>query len=102
MNNPKVMLIILCVALILHYVAQKQLLRKGWTAENPKPYLNRLMINGAGLILLSIFAFIAYSYPFGLFGILLFIEGAVCFAFARKLYKKPSPPKRKAPEDSEA
>ena len=88
MGNPKIMLIILCVALAIHYVAQKQLLKKGWTAENPKPYMKRLMINGTGLVVLSVLAFAAYQYPFGLFGILLFVEGAVCFAFARKLYKK--------------
>ena len=87
MNNPKIMLIVLCVALAIHYVAQKQLLAKGWRSEDPKPQINRLMINGTTLIVFSIFAFIAYSYPYGLFGILLFIEGAVCFAFARKLYK---------------
>ena len=82
------MLIVLCVALAIHYVAQKQLLAKGWSSANPKPQINRLMINGSTLIVFSIFAFIAYRYPYGLFGILLFIEGAVCFAFARKLYKK--------------
>lgn len=88
MNNPKLILGILCFALAVHYVAQKQLLAKGWKEDDPKPQMNRLMINGFTLIVLSIFALIAYSYPYGLFGILLFFEGAVCFAFARKLHRK--------------
>lgn len=86
--NPNIVLIILALALAVHYVAQKQLLAKGWKEEDPKRIINRLLINGVTLIVLSIFAFIAYSYPYGLFGILIFIEGAVCLAFARKLSKK--------------
>lgn len=89
MSKVTLLLIALCVALAFHYVAQKLLLKKGWEAENPKPYINRLMINGAGLIVLGIGALIMAVQPFGLFGILIFIEGAVCVSFGRKLIKKP-------------
>lgn len=82
------MLALLCVALGIHYVSQKTLLKKGWEAEDPKPYINRFMINGAGLIVIAIAALVAAKPPFGLFGILIFIEGAVCVAFGRKLSKK--------------
>ena len=84
-----ILLIALCVALAFHYVAQKLLLKKGWEAENPKPYINRLMINGAGLIVIGAAALIMATQPFGLFGILVFIEGAVCVTFGRKLIKRP-------------
>ncbi len=83
------MLILLCVALAVHYVAQKALLKKGWDAADSKPYVNRFMINGAGLIVIAIAALIAAKPPYGLFGILIFIEGAVCVTFGRKLSKKP-------------
>ena len=71
--NPNIVLIILAVALAIHYVAQKQLLAKGWKMEDPRRVINRLLINGVTLIVFSIFAFIAYTYPYGLFGILIFI-----------------------------
>ncbi len=88
MNNPIVILVVLCVALAIHYVAQKQLMAKGMKEENPQSQINRLRINSFTLLVLAIFTFIAYRYPYGLFGILLFIEAVVCFAFARKLSKK--------------
>ncbi|MDZ8119194.1 hypothetical protein [Pontiella agarivorans] len=89
MSKTTLLLIVLCVALAIHYVSQKTLLKKGWEAENPKPYINRFMINGAGLIVIAIAALIAAKPPYGLFGILIFIEGAVCVTFGRKLSKKP-------------
>lgn len=89
MSKPTLMLILLCIALAFHYVAQKALLKKGWESADPKPIINRFMINGAGLIVISIAALIAAKPPYGLFGILVFIEGAVCVTFARKLSKKP-------------
>lgn len=88
MNKETITLIVLAAALAVHYVAQKQLLAKGWQVEDPKKIINRLLINGVTLIVFSIFAFMAYRYPYGLFGVLIFIEGAVCLAFARKLSKK--------------
>ena len=89
MTKPTLLLILLCLALAVHYVSQKTLLKKGWAAENPKPYINRFMINGAGLIIVGIAALVAAKPPIGLFGILVFIEGAVCVTFGRKLSKKP-------------
>ncbi len=83
------MLAILCIALAGHYVSQKILLKKGWEAEDTKPYINRLMINGAVLIIIAIAALVVAKPPFGMFGILVFIEGAVCVTFGRKLSKKP-------------
>jgi len=83
-----IILAILCFALAGHYVSQKLLLKKGWEAENAKPYINRLMVNGAVLIALAIAALIVAKPPYGLFGILVFIEGAVCVTFGRKLSKK--------------
>lgn len=83
-----VMLIILCAALAGHYVSQKLLLKKGWESDNPKPIVNRLMMNGAVLIIIAIAALMTAEYPFGLFGILLFIEGAVSVTFGRKLSRK--------------
>ena len=89
MSKATLLLIVLCIALAFHYVAQKMLLKKGWDAEDPKPYINRFMINGAGLIVIAIAALAAAEPPYGLFGILVFIEGAVCVTFGRKLSKKP-------------
>ncbi|MEA2068010.1 MAG: hypothetical protein U9P12_02305 [Verrucomicrobiota bacterium] len=88
MSSVTIMLIILAFALAGHYATQKLLLAKGWEAEDPKPQIKRLMINGSSLIIFAVIALVAAEYPFGLFGILLFIEGAVCFAFARKLSRK--------------
>ncbi|MDF7825944.1 hypothetical protein P4B35_18080 [Pontiellaceae bacterium B12227] len=89
MNQTTILLIVLCLALGLHYVSQKVLLKKGWESDDPKKYINRFMINGAGLIVISIAALVAAKPPYGLFGILVFIEGAVCVTFGRKLSKKP-------------
>ena len=89
MDKTTIMLIVLCFALAGHYVSQKMLLKKGWQAENPKPYVNRLMINGGLLIIIAIVALLIHTKPYGMFGILLFIEGGVCVAFGRKLSKKP-------------
>jgi len=88
MDREHLILIVLALALAVHYIGQKQLLAAGWKAENPKPQIKRLLINGTTLLVFSIFALIAATKPYGLFGILLFIEAAVCFAFARKLSKK--------------
>jgi len=88
MDREQLILIVLALALAVHYIGQKQLLAAGWKAENPKPQIKRLLINGTTLLVFSVFALIAATAPYGLFGILLFIEAAVCFAFARKLSKK--------------
>lgn len=88
MDKDTWILIVLAIALAVHYVGQKQLLAAGWKAEDPNPQIKRLMINGTTLLVFSVFALVAARAPFGLFGILLFIEGAVCFAFARKLKRK--------------
>ena len=87
MSMP-ILLTLLCVALAGHYVSQKMLLRKGWESEQPKKIVNRLMINGAVLIVIAIAALLVAEPPYGLFGILLFIEGAVSVTFGRKLSKK--------------
>jgi hypothetical protein len=89
MTKAPIILILLCIALAFHYVSQKLLLKKGWEAAEPKPVINRLMINGAGLIVIGIALLAAAEYPYGLFGILVFIEGAVSVTFGRKLSKKP-------------
>ena len=83
-----IFLAVLAVALGGHYISQKLLLAKGWAADDPSPQIKRLLFNGTTLLLVAAVALIAADYPFGLFGILVFIEGAVCFAFARKLQKK--------------
>ncbi len=83
-----VVLIVLCISLAGHYVSQKMLLARGWKAENADPYIRRLMMNGGVLFITGIAALMVADKPFGLFGILLFIEGAVCVAFGRKLSRK--------------
>ncbi|MEI6891882.1 MAG: hypothetical protein V5783_06900 [Pontiella sp.] len=88
MSKETLFLIVLCLALALHYVSQKMLLKKGWNSNDPKKYVNRFMINGTGLIVIAIAALVAAQPPFGLFGILIFIEGAVCVTFGLKLSKK--------------
>ena len=88
MNLTTLSLIILCIALAGHYVSQKLLLKKGWESDEPKKIVNRLMMNGAVLIVLAIAALLTADYPYGLFGILIFIEGAVSVTFGRKLSKK--------------
>ena len=81
-------LIILSIALAGHYLSQKLLLAKGWKAEDTKPYVRRLTLNGSLIIVVAVAALVIADYPYGLFGILLFIEAAVCFAFARKLSRR--------------
>jgi len=83
-----ILLIVLCFALAGHYLSQKLLLSKGWKADDPKPQIKRLMLNGVVLMMVAVAAVLIADKPYGLFGILLFIEGAVCFAFARKLTKR--------------
>ncbi|MBN2161805.1 MAG: hypothetical protein JXR25_13220 [Pontiellaceae bacterium] len=86
--SPTVMLIIVCFALAMHYMSQKLLLAKGWKSDDAKPYIRRLIINGGLIIVVAVVSLIIADSPYGLIGILLFIEGAVCLAFARKLSKK--------------
>ena len=88
MNWPLISLIVLCIALAGHYISQKMLLARGWKADDTKPYIKRLIINGSMIIVVAIAALIVADHPYGLFGILLFFEAAVCFAFARKLSRK--------------
>jgi hypothetical protein len=88
MNWPLISLIILCIALAGHYLSQKLLLARGWQAEDPKPFIKRLIINGCMIVVVAIAALVVADYPYGLFGILLFFEAAVCFAFARKLSRR--------------
>ncbi|HEY5653161.1 MAG TPA: hypothetical protein VIR63_02185 [Pontiella sp.] len=88
MNAITLMLIVLCLILSGHYVSQKALLNRGWESENPEPYINRLMLNGAVLIVVAVIALLIAIDPYGLFGILIFIEGAVCITFGRKLKRK--------------
>jgi len=87
-NWPLISLIVICVALAGHYLSQKLLLARGWKAEDTKPYIKRLVMNGIMLIVVSIAAIFAADEPYRLLGILLFFEAAVCFAFARKLSRK--------------
>ena len=84
-----IFLAVLAFALTGHYFSQKLLLAKGWKAEDPKPQIKRLLMNGGTLLVVAVAALVIAEKPFGLFGILIFIEAAVCFAFARKLSKKP-------------
>ena len=88
MNWPLLSIIILSIALAGHYLSQKLLLAKGWKAEDTKPYIRRLTVNGSLLIAVAVAALVVADHPYGLFGILLFIEAAVCFAFARKLSRR--------------
>ena len=88
MNWPIVSLVVLCFALAGHYLSQKLLLARGWKAEDTKPFIKRLIINGSMIIIVAIAALVVAEPPYGLFGILLFIEAAVCFAFARKLSRR--------------
>ena len=88
MNWSLVSLIVLCIALAGHYVSQKMILARGWKADDTKPYIKRLIMNGIMLIVVAIAALIVAEQPYGLLGILLFFEAAVCFAFARKLSRR--------------
>ncbi len=88
MSSSTVMLIGLGVVLTGHYLSQKLLLAKGWKADDAKPYIKRLNINGGALLALAIVALATAEFPYGLIGILLFVEGAVCLAFAKKLRNK--------------
>jgi len=83
-----IMLIALGIMLIGHHRSQKALLAKGWKADDPKPHIKRLNINGGALLALSIVALTTAEFPYGLIGILLFIEAAACLAFAKKLRNK--------------
>ena len=82
------LLVVLTVILAGHYLSQKLLLAKGWKADDAKPYIKRLSINGGILLALAIASIATAEFPYGLIGILLFIEGAVCLAFAKKLRNK--------------
>jgi hypothetical protein len=83
-----IMLVVLGVALVGHYLSQKTLLAKGWLAVDASPQIKRLSINGGVLFVISIVALTTATFPYGLVGILLFIEAAVCLAFAKKLRNK--------------
>lgn len=85
---PTLMLIGLAIILFGHYLRQKSLLAKGWAADDAKPHIKLLVLNGAMLLALALAALIIADWPYGLIGILLFIESAVCFAFAKKLRNK--------------
>lgn len=82
------MLIGLSIILIGHYLRQKSLLARGWEADDAKPHIKILSLNGGMLLVLAAVALIMADWPYGLIGILLFIEAAVCFAFAKKLRNK--------------
>ena len=90
MNQTSAILLLIGLSIVLigHYVRQKSLLAKGWEADNTAPYIRLLIINGGLLMVFSIMALITYDWPYGLMGILLFIEASVCFAFAKKLRNK--------------
>ena len=88
MNSVTLILIALGALLAGHYLSQKLLLAKGWKADDAKPYIKRLSINGGILLALAIASIATAEFPYGLIGILLFIEGAVCLAFAKKLRNK--------------
>lgn len=83
-----ILLVVLTVALFGHYLSQKALLAKGWLAVDAAPQIKRLTINGAILFIVALVALIRADFPYGLMGILLFIEAAVCLAFAKKLRNK--------------
>ncbi|RKX42884.1 MAG: hypothetical protein DRP64_09060 [Verrucomicrobia bacterium] len=84
-TTSMILLIVLFFALAGHYLSQKALLAKGWKADDPKPHIKRLSINGGALLVLALVALATAKFPFGLIGILLFIEAAACLAFAKKL-----------------
>ena len=90
MNHTTVVitLAVLGIALIGHYMSQKVLLAKGWLAEDASPQIKQLNMNGGVLFVISIIALTTATFPYGLVGILLFIEAAVCVAFAKKLRNK--------------
>ena len=86
--NTTLMLVVLAVALAGHYASQKVLLAKGWLAMDATPQIKRLSINGGVLFVIALVALTTTEFPYGLIGILLFIEAAVCVAFAKKLRNK--------------
>ena len=86
--NPTIPLVILTIALAGHYASQKLLLKKGWKAVDAAPQIKRLSINGGVLFVIALVALTTATFPYGLVGILLFIEAAVCMAFAKKLRNK--------------
>jgi hypothetical protein len=87
-NLSTLMLAGLAILLFGHYLRQKSLLAKGWIADDTKPHIKLLTLNGWMLLALAVAALIIADWPYGLVGILLFIEAAVCFAFAKKLRNK--------------
>lgn len=87
-TQSTIMLMLLIAALAGHYLSQKSLLAKGWLAIDPQPQIKRLGLNGAVLFVVAVAALATADFPYGLVGILLFIEAAVCVAFARKLRNK--------------
>ena len=87
-NLATFMLVGLAVVLTGHYLRQKSLLAKGWKADDARPHIKILTLNGGMLLGLAVMALIMADWPYGLIGILLFIESAVCFAFAKKLRNK--------------
>lgn len=91
MSSATLMLVGLALLLFGHYLRQKSLLAKGWVADDPKPHIKLLSLNGWMLLVLAVAALIVADWPFGLVGILLFIEAAVCFAFAKKLRNRQTP-----------
>lgn len=80
--------VVLCFALTGHYLSQKMLLAKGWRSDDPQPQIRRLFINGAVLFVVGVAALSVAEKPYGLIGILVFIEAAVCVAFGRKLSRR--------------
>ena len=82
------MIIGLTVILLAHYLRQKSLLAKGWLANDAKPHIKILTLNGGMILVLAVGALIKADWPYGLIGILLFIEASVCFSFAKKLRNK--------------
>ena len=52
------------------------------------PHIKLLTLNGGMLLLLAVVTLTLADRPYGLVGIFLFIEAAVCFAFAKKLRSK--------------
>ena len=83
-----IMFTVLVIALVVHYLSQKALLAKGWLAVDAAPQVKRLKLNGAVLFMVSVVALTTATFPYGLAGILIFIEAAVCVAFGRKLSNK--------------
>ena len=83
------LLIITTILILLgHHLTQKKILKISIHKENPKNEINRLIFNGIILMVLAIISLMYYVSPYGLIGILIFIESSVSFSFAYKLIKK--------------